>query len=357
MKVAGQEGYLLTSQLDFDATGVTPPDLPEQAGIPAIVNTNSSTLNLRGGPSTDAEIVAQIPKGESVIVTEYGDAWCAIVWQNQSGYVATRYLLFEGEATPTPTESATPTASASPSASPSVSPNVPENPEDEEENKVWVVGTIAYINLREEPSTEGKVITKIPSGDEMTVLEEGETFTYVKHGVSQGYAPTRYLTRTKPLPSIGILYVNTEEDPLIMRDEADRYDSIVLTYIPKGEAVMLIERYGDWCYVQYGDYVGYCSTAYLSHRKPTEYETDRTPIYDPSLIGVSGWNACINTPDGESLPVYEWCSSQSTELTTVPNESVVRLLALGEVWCKITFEGETGYCLSEKLILIAPVSN
>ena len=349
VEVAGVRGYLLTSQLDFGATGETLPDVtdgPQAEGITAIVNSDASTLNLREGPSTSYDIIAEIPKGTYITVTVYGDTWCLVSWGSLNGYVMTQYLLFPEEETPTPTpeESETPTPTPSDDPTPTPPP----------EGTAWVLTTVNYINLRETPSTEGEIITTIPGGDELIVLEKGGTWSFVKHGVASGYVLSSNLTYTQPLPAIGILYVDTDVDPLSLRDEPDLYDSIILTRVPRGEAVLLLQEMGDWCHVQYGAYVGYCATRYLSRSKPAEYVTDETPLYDPSLVTVTGWEAVINTEDEEKLPLLKWCSMQAPELTVIPYGNTVQLLQRGDIWCKISFEGETGYCLTDDLILIAP---
>lgn len=362
VKVAGLEGYLLNSQLDFDATGVTLPDAPEEDVLTAIVNTQATTLNLRQGPSTDDIILVQIPKGDTVVVTSYGTEWCAVSWGEHDGYVMTKYLLFNGEIPEVPDTGGNNTED------PDAGTTDPENPDSGEDveplppeediptgKTAWVMRTVNYVNLRETASTEGKILTTIPSGDELTVLEKGGTFSLVRHGVGTGYVLSKHLTYTKPLETIGILFVNTVSDALALRDEADLYDSTVITYIPKGEKVLLIAEAGDWSHVQYGEYTGYCSSAYLSRRRPTEYEADDTPIYDPSMIAVNGWKAVVNKGGG-SLSMRKWCAGDAPEMTTVPDGNTIKLLARGEIWCKITFEGETGYCLTSKLILLAPTS-
>ena len=40
----------------------------------------------------------------------------------------------------------------------------------------------------------------------------------------------------------------------------------------------------------------------------------------------------------------------------MPFDNTVKLLARGDIWCKITFEGEIGYCLTDELYLIAPTA-
>ena len=348
VEVAGVEGYLLTSQLDFIAQGV---ELPDESGdgIPAIVNSDANTLNLREGPSTSYDIKEQIPKASTVTVTQYGDEWCAITWGDHTGYVMTKYLLFEED-----------DSEDDGTGDDATDGDVSGGEDDSTDESVssttaWVMRTVNYVNLRETASTSGELITTIPAGDELEVLEKGSTFTKVKHGVGTGYVLSKHLTYKKPVETIGILYVDTVTDPLTMRDMPDLYNSSVITYVPRGEKVLLIEDLGNWCHVQYGDYTGYCSAAYLSRTRPNEYEADDTPIYDPSLLAVSGWSAVANT-GGNALTVYKWCAGDSPTMISIPDGTTVTLEARGDIWCKITYEGVSGYCLTSKLILIAPTS-
>lgn len=336
VKVAGMTGYLLRSQLDFDATGSTPTDVP---GLKATVNTDSSTLNLRSGPSTNDDIITEIPKGTTVIVTSYGEEWCAVTWGEYSGYVMTAYLLFDTEDTTPPEDTEEPTASPSPSPT---------------EVTAWVMGTVNYVNLRETASTEGKVITTIPSGDELAVLEKGSTFTHVRHGSATGYVLSQHLTYTEPLPSIGVRYINTQSDPLALRDEPTTTGSTVLVYIPRATPVMLLEDLGSWCHVQYGSYVGYCSAAYLSSKKPSDNTVDDTRVYDPTLTTVTGLTALVNPASQEVIKLYQWCSLEAPEMSTADVGVTVMVNKKGDIWCQITYEGETGYCLTNDLSFILP---
>ncbi len=347
VEVAGVEGYLLTSMLDFSATGVTPTTIPGAAGMTATVNSTASTLNLREGPSTEDSIIAEIPKGTTIIVTDKGEEWCAVKWGNLTGYVMTKYLLFDETETPGPSQSNSPTPTPTPTPTPSSSA-APQG------QTAWVLGTVNYVNLRAEASMDAAVITQIPTGDELIVLADLGTFSQVQHGVGTGYVLSKHLTYVKPQQSIGIRYINTDVDPLALRDKPTTSGSTVLIRIARGEKVMLYETQGDWSYVQYGDYVGYCATGYLSHKKPTQYEVDETPLYDPTLTSVEGWTARVNTTDGAELPMLKWCSMEAPNLKNIPNETAVTILEKGDIWCKITYEGVNGYCLTSRMTLIPP---
>ena len=58
------------------------------------VNTPLSTLNLREGCSTDTRILLEIPKNDYATITAIGDTWCAVTYQEVSGYCMIQYLEF-----------------------------------------------------------------------------------------------------------------------------------------------------------------------------------------------------------------------------------------------------------------------
>nr|MBR4280594.1 SpoIID/LytB domain-containing protein [Clostridia bacterium] len=328
----------------------------DTSAVVSLANQDDAAALLES-PSTTATVLKELANGVQVTVLSNDGSWCLVKVADVEGYLLTSQLDFDaaGNTIPDGEEDGDDNTGSGSSGEQEEPGTPPSSGEETTGSKAWVMRTVNYVNLRETASTSGKVITQIPAGDELEVLEKGGTFSKVSHGVGTGYVLSKHLTYRKPVETIGILYIDTVTDPLAMRNAADLYDSDVITYIPRGEKVLLIEEIGDWCHVQYGDYVGYCSAKYLSRTRPNEYEADDTPIYDPSLIAVSGWKAVVNT-GGSALKVYEWCAGDSPVLTSVPNGNTVKLQARGEIWCKITFEGESGFCLTNKLVLLAPTA-
>ncbi len=299
---------------------------------------STGTAGLLATPATTAEAVMQLPHGTQVTVLSNDGTWCLVEAAGVEGYLLTSQLDFDAEGTPiTPPEEEEPTV-----------------PDDTQGDTAWVLGTVSYVNLRKSASTEGEIITTIPSGDELKVLSAGNTWSYVQFGSTKGYVLSKHLSYTKPLPAIGILYIATQNDPLALRDAPNTSTSKVKVYVPKGEAVLLIEDQGSWCYVQYGSYVGYCYDAYLSRSKPNENDADNNPIYDATLTSVTGWTGRVSTADKAAMVVYKWCSKGAPEITEVPYNTTVTVAQKGDVWCKITREGETGYCLTSELTLSSP---
>lgn len=307
----------------------------------------SAYATVLASPSMEAAALRQLAYGTQVTVLSNDGTWCQVSVSGVTGYVLTSQLDFDAKATVTtsPTGSASPSPSTSPSASPAPTGIT-----------AWVMGTVNYVNLRETASSEGKIITTIPSGDELSVLEKGGTWSYILHGSVKGYVLSKHLTYSEPLPAIGVMYINTVKDPLALRDQPTTSGSKVLTRIPKGTAVMLLENLGDWCRVQHDAYVGYCSAAYLSRSKPTANDVDGTPLYDATLTTVVGWTGTVQTADRTELTLYKWCSIDAPEVKDVPYAATLTVQQRGDIWCKVVYKGVTGYCLSSDLIFHAPAN-
>ena len=155
------------------------------------------------------------------------------------------------------------------------------------------------------------------------------------------------------MEAIGVRYVNTDVDPLTLRNKPSTSGSVV-TRMERAAKVTLLQEHGDWCYVRYGQYEGYCATRYLSLRKPEQSARDTTPLLDATLTAVSGWGAVVGGDADSTLFIREWCSLAAPEVTEVQPGTVVALLRKGDVWCQISLEGKSGYCLTSKLVLTPP---
>jgi uncharacterized protein YraI len=55
-----------------------------------------STVNLRAAPGTTNEIVAKIPGGSLVDADNCTDGWCAVTWQEKSGFAIQSALDLSG---------------------------------------------------------------------------------------------------------------------------------------------------------------------------------------------------------------------------------------------------------------------
>ena len=56
----------------------------------------ASTVNLRAAPGTTSEVVAKIPGGSLIDAGECSEGWCAVTWQDKSGFAIQSALDMSG---------------------------------------------------------------------------------------------------------------------------------------------------------------------------------------------------------------------------------------------------------------------
>jgi len=87
VKYSGHTGYVMTRFLDLDSA-------EPETGV-RFVNTVSGGLNLRETASADARVLLAIPRGTAVTLLEEGSEWCKIQYNDNIGYVMTKFLSKE----------------------------------------------------------------------------------------------------------------------------------------------------------------------------------------------------------------------------------------------------------------------
>lgn len=184
----GISGYVMTSFLYFPQSTVVPAPTatvaptapPVQGQSIACVTTSGGSLNLRDRPN--GNVIAYIPNGTGIIVTNRDTAWCAVQYSGISGYVMTSFLTFLQ----------TPSATAAPTQTPGGSTAA--------STYAVVTTTGGSLNLRAEKSTSAKVIDGIANGETLLVTSRGDTWCAVTYNGISGYVMTKYLTFTATPP-------------------------------------------------------------------------------------------------------------------------------------------------------------
>ena len=112
--------------------------------------------------------------------------------------------------------------------------------------------TLANLNLRGEKSLAGNILTVIPKGERVEVIDAEEEWTKASYKGLEGYLSTRYLSESKfPWSNL-----NLRED----RSTTSR----IITTIPKGERVEILEEGPEWSRTVYNRITGYVNKYYLS---------------------------------------------------------------------------------------------
>jgi uncharacterized protein YgiM (DUF1202 family) len=153
VRVDGQTGYIASKYLATEAGG---------ASQYAVVNNpkNSQYLNLRETASLSAAVLGRYKNFTPVIVLSGGDTWCKVQVDGKTGYMMKAYLKMTAE----------------PFAATLSNPNG---------------GSV--VNFRSGPSWSASVVSKLPVGTGVTVLNKGTDWTLVSVNGATGYVSTWFL--------------------------------------------------------------------------------------------------------------------------------------------------------------------
>lgn len=112
------------------------------------------------------------------------------------------------------------------------------------------------LNIRSIPDTDGKLVGKLPKDAACEVIDSDGEWAYIKSGNVEGYVSCEYLLtglqakwRAEELVST---IATVTVDSLKVREEAST-DSEVITMVPKGEELEVVESEGDWVRVYLDD--------------------------------------------------------------------------------------------------------
>ena len=182
----------------------------------------ATVLNFRDGPSTDANIIGQAPKGATVNVLEVLDGWCKVEYQGKTGYMCSDYLL-----SPEPAEAAEEPAEEvrEPAEQPEEPAEQPEEPAEQPE----------------EPAEQPEEPAEQP---EPEPAEQPEPEPAKDEGND---------------PDMGTL----TGDCVRFRTGPSLTDAVT-RYLYRGDRVQVLGQEGDWYKVQLDGKVGYLYSAYVT---------------------------------------------------------------------------------------------
>lgn len=194
----------------------------------AEIKVTTANLNLRSGPGTGYSIITVMPKGAEVTVTGYSGNWAIVKYGNYSGYASNTYLALKSGGT--------------------------------------TYYTTGNLNLRSGPGTGYTILAVMPKGSAVTVLSTSGGWSRLVYSGKTGYASASYLSTTPPSGTTTVVRYTTAA--LNLRTGPGTSYAIITT-MPKGASVELLDNSTVWPKIKFGSYVGYASPSYLSATPPS----------------------------------------------------------------------------------------
>jgi|GEM_PF-225277 len=142
-------------------------------------------LNFREKPSKDGTVIKVLDRAEKVRCTGFGENWSRIIYNDQEGFVSSKFLSKEKpEPIEVPTEPAT-----EPDTPPVITPSEPGFTDCNEQLR-----TTTNLRMREGPSTTANVITVLNNGTEVQCTGKSDKWARVLYKGRTGYVSLDYVT-------------------------------------------------------------------------------------------------------------------------------------------------------------------
>jgi len=241
----GHRGYVMTSFLLFE-TDRSDDEVEDSNDsvlqCTAYVSTQSGMLNLRKLPSLTSIVLTAIPQRAAVVVSDYGEEWCAVQYGGYQGYVMTEYLAFENVSS-----------------------------DSSSYQTMWVVTQSGSLNMRQTASLNSQILTTIPRNKQVRVLTASSEWSFVEYGVYKGYVMTAFLSEHKPEENAEMIpeYMPVQRASVYTVDAAPIYEqpnfsNESLLEVPAGVEVELLLEGEEWCCITYQGTTGYCLATKLN---------------------------------------------------------------------------------------------
>ena len=277
---------------------------------------NAASVNLREGPGYHAKVLGSYPKGEWVeIQISYGE-WdlVRIVRTGRTGYMVDSYLTR------------------------------PQLTGDDVIGIVANQSARAFLNLREYPSYDARVLGIYYNGATCRILSQQNGWYYVEIDGMLGYFRQEFIRRSGGT-GISYAYAAASGGRSVNFRQGPSLKEKVLAKVPLGQTVEVLLKGKEFWYVRYQGLYGFMSSSYL---KATASPAGPTPAPPAPVPVWTNAYALINSPSG--LNLREQPSASSRVLTACANGSRVEILNPGLTWCKVrSASGETGYMMTRYL--------
>lgn len=137
------------------------------------------------------------------------------------------------------------------------------------------------LNVRATPSTDAKLVGKMPKGSACEVLEAVDGWAHIQSGEVDGYVSLEFLLTgpegKRRARELARTVAVSNGDGLNVRDGAS-LNSAVLTQVPKGEELEYLDTVGDWIMVAIDDQQAYISAEFVAIEEKLETAVTMTEL-------------------------------------------------------------------------------
>lgn len=309
---------------------------------------NASSLTVRADASSSGRKLGSLTRGATVDVYADLGEWLCIVYNGSIGYVSSAYIQLSNYTGP-----------GSPTATPTATPDGGATDGRVGQAKVTLSTASSTLKLRATASSTGSVLTSMPHGTVVDVLQYGSEWTKVRTpGGTVGYAATRYLTditppdnggngtaTPTPTPDNGGSITGNAtiiSDGVALRGSAG--GNVIYEYLSRNASVTVLSSEGSYYFIRTSDgTTGYVEKSAVSTAGGTTTTNSATATPTPTPTGGSDTVVATGTVTGSTVNVRSGPAITATKIGQVTRNSTVKIISQSNGFYKIVYGTGTGY--------------
>ena len=220
--------------------------------------------------------------------------------------------------------------------------------------------TLFNLNLRKGIGTSHGIITTMPKGSKVQILQTKDGWSEVKYNGVTGWASSEFLGNVSSEPAPPIVETPPSNNTtkvttanLSMR-QGPSTSSARITVIPVGAQVECISSSNGWDKVIYQGKTGYSSSTYLKSNQnqstggPSIPAPTPTPTPNPKPTPTPPSTITLKTTT-YNLQLRDGPSTSSNRVIVIPKGTQVESTSSVNGWDQVTYQGKSGYAASAYL--------
>ncbi|WP_265623216.1 SH3 domain-containing protein [Bacillus paramycoides] len=206
------------------------------------------------------------------------------------------------------------------------------------------------LNIREQPTTQGKVVGTVKQGTTVQVLSQEKEWAKISHDGKEGYVSLQFLKLSgktsgaeQQQPAINN---GQKEEGIVTATRLNVRNSPVLGssmigYVQKNEKVTVLGKANGWAKIEYKGKEGYVSLEFLKFGDAIQTpDASSQKQQQPTIKNGTEETGTINAT---SLRVRSAANTSSAVLGNLKNGEKVTVLGKANGWAKISYQGKEGY--------------
>ncbi|WP_342380787.1 SH3 domain-containing protein [Bacillus thuringiensis] len=208
------------------------------------------------------------------------------------------------------------------------------------------------LNIREQPTTQGKVIGTVKKGTNVQVLSKEKEWAKISHDGKEGYVTLQFLGFSNGNPNVEQkqqLTINNgqKEEGIVTATRLNvrnspALGSSMIGYVQKNEKVTVLGKANGWAKISYQGKEGYVSLEFVKIDGNTE-EIKKPEQPKTSDATIKNGTQEVGTINATSLRVRSAANTSSSILGNLKNGEKVTVLGKANGWAKISYQGKEGY--------------